>query len=335
MLPLALSLGCPSGIGPEVTLAALAARPDVNALVFGSFDVLAERAPLVGFDRARLVRWQAIPRAIDPSLVHVIDSVPLLSVDARPGRSTTEGGLAQLRWIDEACDAVAAGVASALVTGPVSKEAIARSGGCDHFLGHTEYLAERLHSPKRPIMAFVADRLIVSLVTTHLPLAKVPENITEQAVFEAIVETARLVAAIGRHVDRPIAVCALNPHAGEGGLLGDEERLVIAPAIARAQATDLHGCSVVGPVPAEAAFRKAAADPPAYAACLAMYHDQATIPAKLVAFGDAVNVTLGLPIVRTSVDHGTGYDIAGKGMADARGMISAIDLAQKLVTSKP
>jgi 4-hydroxythreonine-4-phosphate dehydrogenase len=216
------------------------------------------------------------------------------------------------------------------VTGPVSKHAIAASGGrARHFRGHTEHLAKRLGA-REPIMAFWAERLVVSLVTTHLPLARVPRALSPEAVGAALFYTADLARRLGKKRPR-VAVASLNPHAGEQGLLGSEEIETIGPGVASGRKR-LRGAriaaSVEGPIGAETAIRKAYGG--GYDAVVAMYHDQATIPMKLVGFGDAVNVTLGLPIVRTSVDHGTGYDIAGKGIADARGMRAAIELAVRL-----
>jgi 4-hydroxythreonine-4-phosphate dehydrogenase len=173
-------------------------------------------------------------------------------------------------------------------------------------------------------MAFHAREigLTTSLVTTHLALADVPRAITKKEVARAAFWTAEFVARVHAR-PKPVAIASLNPHAGEKGLLGDEERTAIAPGIALARRRTR--VELAGPIPAESAFRLAASGK--YSAVVAMYHDQATIPMKLLGFGDAVNVSLGLPIVRTSVDHGTAYDRAGKGTADARGMIEAMRLA--------
>jgi 4-hydroxythreonine-4-phosphate dehydrogenase len=169
------------------------------------------------------------------------------------------------------------------------------------------------------------------LVTTHLPLAKVPKAITPRAVSDATFYLGDLLLALGKKKPK-IAVCSLNPHAGESELLGAEERRAIVPGIHAAERRLGKRAQLLGPVGAETAFRKAAAG--FYQGVVAMYHDQATIPMKLVAFGDAVNVTMGLSIVRTSVDHGTAYDIAWSGIADAGGMRSAMDLARRLVSSR-
>jgi len=169
------------------------------------------------------------------------------------------------------------------------------------------------------------------LVTTHLPIANVPKALTPEAVRDATVQLAELLLALGKK--RPtIAVCSLNPHAGESELLGQEERRAIVPGIRAAERRLGRRVKLLGPLGAETAFRKAAAG--VYDGVVAMYHDQATIPMKLVAFGDAVNVTMGLSIVRTSVDHGTAYDIAWQGIADAEGMRSALELGRRLVSSR-
>jgi 4-hydroxythreonine-4-phosphate dehydrogenase len=212
----------------------------------------------------------------------------------------------------------------------VSKDVIAASGakGSKGFLGHTEHLARRLRAPE-VTMAFHTEKLTTSLVTTHLPITAVPRAITAKEVARAVYWTACLVADM--QDTRTVAVAALNPHAGESGRLGTEESRVIAPGIARGRARlaeERVRVAVQGPVPAETAFRLAASG--AFSAVVAMYHDQATIPMKLLGFGEAVNVSLGLPIVRTSVDHGTAYDRAGKGTADPRGMIEAMRLAARL-----
>jgi 4-hydroxythreonine-4-phosphate dehydrogenase len=277
--------------------------------------------------------------------------------DRIPGKPSRGAGAAQLAWIDAACDFVASGGADALCTGPVSKDAIARSGGvaARAFLGHTEHLQRRLGA-REVVMAFWSSELVTSLATTHLPLARVPRAVTSAAVARAAYWLAWLLARL-RKADEPrprVAVAALNPHAGEGGLLGTQEGTQIAPGVALARKRLRHdriAATLEGPIPAETAFRlalarrsrqtgagagagggggAAAAAARRWDGVVAMYHDQATIPMKLVEFGEAVNVSLGLPIVRTSVDHGTGYDRAGTFTADARGMIAALRLAERL-----
>ncbi len=324
---LAVSIGCPCGIGPEVSLAGALAMsredPDVHVLLVGDAGALRSAARAIGVDASTIAVLQPGPS--------------LAAADRRAGKPTRGAGAAQLAWIDTATDLVSSGDADALVTGPVSKDAIARSGapGSKGFLGHTEHLAARLGAPE-VTMAFHTERLTTSLVTTHLPLSAVPRAIRPEQVARAAYWTAWLVDRL-HHASKSnrVAIAALNPHAGEQGLLGNEEQRAIAPGIVLARrrirkaklSVDLEG-----PVPAESAFRIAASG--GYAAVVAMYHDQATIPMKLLGFGEAVNVSLGLPIVRTSVDHGTAYDRAGKGTADARGMIEAMKLAARLVRAR-
>jgi len=339
---LAVSIGCPCGIGPEVSLAgALALRkskPAVRVLLVGDLGALRAAARSVDVEPSRLVRVATAEEAwampAKSSLVAVLEPVRALSAaDRRPGKPGRAAGAAQLAWVDAATDLVAAGAADALVTGPVSKDAIARSGarGSRGFLGHTEHLAARLGAPE-VTMAFHTERLTTSLVTTHLPLSAVPGAILPEQVARAAFWTAWLVDRLKVSGKRAqVAIAALNPHAGENGLLGDEERRVITPGMVLARrriAAARLAVDLDGPVPAESAFRLAASG--RYAAVVAMYHDQATIPMKLLGFGEAVNVSLGLPIVRTSVDHGTAYDRAGKGTADPRGMLEAMLLATRL-----
>jgi 4-hydroxythreonine-4-phosphate dehydrogenase len=333
---LAVSLGCPSGIGPEVSVRAAARVKGARVVLVGDQGVVERAARVSGLDPTRFVRVRGADeaRALARGITAVLQpGVRLALRDARPGAPSVAGGAAQLSWIDAACDLVRRGEASALVTGPVSKEVIARSGTREakRFLGHTEHLQRRLGA-REVVMAFHTARFTTSLVTTHLPLARVPAAITPANVAAATFWLAELLQRLGKPGSRPrVAVASLNPHAGEGGLLGSEESRAILPGIvlARARAVRSHvACELIGPVPAETAFRKAAAGD--YDGVVAMYHDQATIPMKLVGFGEAVNVSLGLPIIRTSVDHGTGYDIAGKGVADPRGMLEAMTLATRL-----
>jgi 4-hydroxythreonine-4-phosphate dehydrogenase len=244
-------------------------------------------------------------------------TVALSNKDMKLGRPSRAGGRTQLTWIDAACHLAAFDVADALVTGPVSKDAIA-SSGARGFLGHTEHLQKRLRA-REVVMAFASPKLTVALVTTHLPLRSVPRAITPAAVSRA---TYWLGMFLGRKAR--IAVAALNPHAGEHGRIGRDETRIVA-GIAKARKRLGRSPRIVGPIPAETAFRLAVAGE--FDGVVAMYHDQATIPMKLVGFGDAVNVTLGLPIIRTSVDHGTAYDRAKRFDADPTGMIAAMSLA--------
>jgi 4-hydroxythreonine-4-phosphate dehydrogenase len=217
-----------------------------------------------------------------------------------------------------------AGDVDAVATAPINKEALALAGL--PWRGHTELLAH-LTGATSVAMMFYADALRVVLATIHVPLSEVPRLLTESALERIIRLAARELPRFG--YARPgLAVCGLNPHAGEGGVLGHEEQRVIAPAIAACQAD---GIAVTGPYPADTVFVRAARGE--YDAVIACYHDQGLIPVKLLAFGKAVNVTLGLPIIRTSVDHGTAFDIAGKGVADPGSLVEAIRLAARLAAT--
>jgi 4-hydroxythreonine-4-phosphate dehydrogenase len=315
-LPLAVSVGCPSGIGPEVAVAASADFPEPLVLV-GDRAQLTEIAASLGVSIAR-------HEVLQPGQA-------LAASERSPGQPCAAGGAAQLAWVDAATDLVTSGKARALVTGPVSKESIARSGapGSTGFLGHTEHLQRRLGADE-VVMAFWSERIATALVTTHLPVRVVPDAITPEAVARATFWLAWLLARLSPRPPR-VVLAGLNPHAGEAGLLGDEELRAIAPGLHAARLRlEVAGieAELSGPMGAESAFRLARDG--AYDGVVAMYHDQATIPMKLLGFGDAVNVSLGLPLVRTSVDHGTAYDRAGKPGSDASGMRAALALAHRL-----
>jgi 4-hydroxythreonine-4-phosphate dehydrogenase len=321
-----VSVGCPAGIGPEVAVAAAARLRRIPRVLVGDPETIHRAAELLSLPRSQLVPFTG---TCAPGRIHVQAAGPVLTArDRRPGRPTAASGAAQLAYLEAAYALVSAAPGRALVTGPVSKAAIARSGlpRARRFLGHTEWLRD-LDGAPRATMCFWSKSLTTSLVTTHLPLARVPRMLTAGSVSDAITDLADLLERTG--VPRPrIAVASLNPHAGESELLGTEERRAIAPGIALARRR-LRRARIHGPIGAETAYRLAHAG--IYDGVVAMYHDQATIPMKLVAFGDAVNVTMGLSIVRTSVDHGTGYDIAWRGVADSSGMLEAMRLGQRLV----
>jgi 4-hydroxythreonine-4-phosphate dehydrogenase len=245
-----------------------------------------------------------------------------LAVAARPGRLDASNARQVLRLIDRAVDGALGKEFAAVVTAPVQKSVINDAGIA--FIGHTEYIAARTHAPL-PVMLLAAGSLRVALATTHLPLRAVSAALGADRLLQ-------ILSILGHDLRRDfgiqtprIAVCGLNPHAGEGGYLGDEEQTIIAPAIARARAA---GLAVSGPLPADTVFV------PRHLACydvvLAMYHDQGLPVLKHAGFGHAVNVTLGLPIVRTSVDHGTALDLAGRGGADSSSLLTALELAAEL-----
>ena len=335
----AISVGCPAGIGPEVALVAAARSREVRSVLVGDVEVVRRAAAVRRFPEGRLVGIDGkhAAHALRPGQVGVWLGSSQLDMLPDFGRPTPAAGEAQLAWIDEATDLVRAGIADALVTGPVSKAAIASSGAprAAEFRGHTEHLARQLRA-REVVMAFTGGAITTALVTTHLGLAQVPRAITPAAVARATFWLASLVIALrGRRRGAPrVLVAALNPHAGEQGLLGKEEQTRILPGIAAArERLGASGIDVVvdGPTGAETAYRLCARGD--VDGVVAMYHDQATIPCKLLDFGDSVNVTLGLPLVRTSVDHGTAYDMAGGGKADAAGMAAAIALAARLAAA--
>ncbi len=289
MRPLVVTPGCPRGIGAEVTAGAMSRLDIGDVLVVG--DVAALRA-------AGLAERPGLQLLSPPSSSEPVE-------------------IAAIRWATEAC---LTGEARALCTGPIHKARAAAGGFA--FSGHTDFLAHLCGTPS-PVMAFVGGEVRVALVTVHLPLRDVPARITEAAVLH----TLRVVDHALRtqlHLAAPrLAVCGLNPHAGEGGLLGDEELRAITPAILRAQA---EGIGAYGPVSAEEAFMH----PEAADLIVAMYHDQGLAPLKRVDFGRTVNWTMGLPIVRTSVDHGTADALVGTGRARCDSMEAALRLADRL-----
>jgi 4-hydroxythreonine-4-phosphate dehydrogenase len=242
-----------------------------------------------------------------------------------PGTPTAESGRAAYAAIVRAVEAAQSGAVDGIATAPISKLALSLAGL--PWKGHTDLLAH-LCGVSRYAMLFYSPELIVTLATVHVPLADVPRLLTRALLADAIGLTAEWLPRFGATRTR-IAVAGLNPHAGEGGVLGHEDGDVIAPAVAAARA---RGFEASGPWPGDTVFVRAARGE--FDAVIACYHDQGLIPVKLLSFGRAVNVTIGLPIVRTSVDHGTAYDIAGKGVADAGSLIEAVALAARLAATR-
>ncbi len=265
--------------------------------------------------------------ATDPSVREVCEPVLYGSHVAgacRPGAVSAAAGRAAYQAVTGAVRDALAGRIDAVATAPISKAAWARAGL--RWRGHTELLAE-LTGAGDVRMMFHAERLSVVLATVHVPLSHVPGLLTRERLGTTIALAHAGLPRFG--VARPrLALAGLNPHAGEDGLIGDEEQKVFAPVVASCRA---RGIDVRGPIPADAVFRRAVGGE--FDAVVACYHDQGLVPVKLIAFGQAVNVTLGLPIVRTSVDHGTGFDIAGRGVADPAGMIAAVRLAARLAAA--
>jgi 4-hydroxythreonine-4-phosphate dehydrogenase len=311
--PIAISLGDPAGIGPEIVVRALAERPDADVLVFGDVGVLERAARVVGVAPPPAARVRAV--------------TALAPAEVTPGKPNDASGKAQLAYLTAAVDAALAGAVRALVTAPISKEWIARAGFS--FPGHTEYLAARAGVSEFAMM-LAGPKLRVTVATTHVPLKDVPRLLTPDGIASTIWLTAEgLSRRFG--IDAPrVAVAGLNPHASEAGRFGDEEDRLVKPAIEKARARVAAaklGATIDGPLVPDSVFRQAAGG--AYDAVVALYHDQGLIPLKLLHFDDGVNLTLGLPFVRTSPDHGTAYDIAGTGRARAQSFLTAFDLASR------
>lgn len=317
MLPLAISLGDLGGVGPEVTLKALARlRLQRPVVVYGDANAVAATRTRL---QLRLRLQLGFPPAHAATGTWVRSVTELRPGDFRPGRPSDRAAASTLEHLTVAVDDVRDGRAAALVTAPIHKERLTEIGFS--YPGHTEFLAARTGATRFAMM-LAGERLKVTLVTIHCPLGEVPSRLTTTAVTEKIELTHE---ALRRWFGRPkprVAVLGLNPHAGENGLFGDEERRIIAPAVAAAKK---RGWRVTGPHAADGFFGQVLEGDVDAVVC--MYHDQGLIPLKLVHFWDGVNVTLGLPIIRTSPDHGTADDIAGKGVADPRSMMQAIKWA--------
>jgi 4-hydroxythreonine-4-phosphate dehydrogenase len=315
--------GEPAGIGPDLCIA-IAQRAWSCELVFaGDEQLFAARARTLGA-QLDISQWNPhSPRA------HQAGTLPVLHVPTAAAPVAGKLDVANARYVlnllDAAIDGCARGTFAAVVTAPVQKSVIADSGV--PFTGHTEYLAERTGAPL-PVMMLAAGNLRVALATTHLPLADVSRAITSSLLTDVIRILHRDLRTRFGIAQPRILVCGLNPHAGESGHLGREEIDTIAPTLERLRR---EGLALVGPAPADTAFTPrmlSQAD-----AVLAMYHDQGLPVLKYAGFGQAVNVTLGLPIIRTSVDHGTALELAGTGQADAGSLIAAVELALQLATS--
>jgi 4-hydroxythreonine-4-phosphate dehydrogenase len=332
-LPLAVTQGEPSGIGPEITLKAWLQRHEAAVppfLVLGDPSLFKETAQALG--------WPVPVEAAGPGdaadiFRRALPVMPLSSmVSVVPGRPDPGTASATIESIDTAVALTQQGRAAGVVTNPIAKHVLYAAGF--RHPGHTEYLAALSvgpgEAPPHSVMMLWSDELAVVPVTVHIPLKDVPTALNS----DLIVQTARIVARdlhdrFGLARAR-LAIAGLNPHAGESATLGTEDRDILMPAIARLQA---EGLTVTGPWPADTMFHAEARR--TYDVALAMYHDQALVPIKTIAFDNAVNVTLGLPFVRTSPDHGTAFDIAGKGIARPGSLIAALRLAARLAANAP
>jgi 4-hydroxythreonine-4-phosphate dehydrogenase len=317
-------MGDPAGIGPEVVLKAVAeeeVRGVCVPIVIGDAQLLAHTARTLdlqcGYDIVRL--GEPIPEEIHDPLIYHLDNIGGF---VEPGIESGIAGKAAAGYIEAAVDLCAAGSIDAIATAPINKRALFLGGYS--FPGHTEFLAH-LTGTEEYAMAFVAGNLRIVLLSTHVPLAVAIRMVERDRLVKIIHLTHRELMRWG--LERPrIAVAALNPHGAEGGLFGVEEASEMLPAIEACRVND--EMNVQGPFSADTVFLRASRGE--FDAVVACYHDQAMIPVKCLSFGEAVNVTLGLPFIRTSVDHGTAFDIAGKGLAEHSSMVAAIKLAADL-----
>ena len=319
---IAVTSGEPAGVGPELCLRLADARANARAgrlLVLGDLGLLGERAARLGL-AVTLREWRrdALPVPGTLDVLHVPLAVPV-----HAGRVDPANAAYVLRLLDLACDGCRSGEYAAMVTAPVHKGVINQAGIA--FTGHTEYLAERTQTPQ-VVMMLAGGGLRVALATTHLALRDVPAAITADSLAVTLrILHAEMQRKYGLAAPR-ILVTGLNPHAGEGGYLGREEIEVISPVLERLRG---EGLSLIGPLPADTLFT-----PPILAqgdCVLAMYHDQGLTALKYASFGHGINVTLGLPIIRTSVDHGTALDLAGTGRADPGSLFVAVEQAFEMV----
>lgn len=319
--PLVITAGEPAGIGPDICLQLAAENDDIDFVVIADKQLLQQRATKLGIDVV-VSDFTAKRSGKSTNRELRVLNQPLARA-AVCGQPSPDNARSLLDGLQRAIDGCLQGEFSGLVTGPLQKSVINDAGIA--FTGHTEFLAQHTGAAT-PVMMLVADRLRVALASTHLPLREVPDYLT-QARLAAVIEVLHTDLLKKFRIAAPrIIVCGLNPHAGEAGHLGIEEQTVISPVL---QQLRQKGWNLVGPLPADTAFTSNAG---AADAVLAMYHDQGLPVLKYAGFGNAVNVTLGLPIIRTSVDHGTALDIAGSGKADVGSLRAAVRLAHELAS---
>ncbi len=329
MTPLAITMGCPAGIGPEIILKYFAYpvnHQQPPCIVVGDLNVLRFYAQQLGINYS-IVPW--LPGDNIPSTKNIIplyESSKLSNNSIHPGTFTKKTAIAMASAITSAVKGIEEGWFSGLVTCPISKEALQESK--HHYPGHTEMLA-KLTASKNHVMMLAGSSLRVTLATIHCGIAQVSGLLNKELLLK-LYRTTHKSLQVDFNIPFPrLAVAALNPHAGEGGMFGFEEEEIITPSITAAK---IEGIDLHGPFPPDTIFFKAAQGE--YDAVICMYHDQGLIPFKLLHFKDGVNITLGLPIVRTSVDHGTAYDIAGKGIADPTSLAAAVELASQITHNR-
>lgn len=332
-----ITLGDPCGIGPELVVRVLSdSMGSANERVLLIGPELALQRELDFFGKQAFYRTlDAMEDIADqPAGVYLFEPPELSRLGFPSGEAVVEGGLAAGISLDVAVDALRSGMADGLLTCPLNKAMLQKAGF--EFAGHTEFLAEKLGVGASNVCMHLcghdpeggdSPKLRVSLVTTHPRLKDVPRLVTHDRIVHCLRLTNAFLQALD--LEGEIAVCGLNPHAGESGRIGDEEIKVIEPALEAAKA---EGLAVTGPIPADTLFHFAAKGD--YPAVLAMYHDQGLGPLKLLHFSQAVNVTLGLPYPRTSPDHGTGYDLVGTGKASTQSFVAALDMVRRLIDGK-
>lgn len=325
---LAITLGDPAGIGPEVVLKALMhdeVYAEADPLVIGDRRVLERTVAALGLPPAIEAVSDVRGATFSPGTVTVLDLENADPAAFAVGEESAIAGSAAVDYVFRACDLAMAGAVDAIVTAPLNKAAMHLAGYT--YAGHTELLTERTHAP-RVSMLLIGPGLRIVHVSTHVALAEAIARVTPQRVDEVIQLAHDACRSLGIAEPR-IAVAGLNPHASEGGIFGNEEAESIVPAIAAARA---RGLNVSDPQPPDTVFLRATKGH--YDIVVAQYHDQGHIPMKLLAFDSGVNVSYGLPVIRTSVDHGTAFDIAGKGIASESSMLAAIDVAVQMVRAR-
>jgi len=323
--PVAISMGCPAGIGPEILCRLFASTPDAvaDSVVLGDLGTLQQAAALLGLSLT-MVPWNP-GEPLTPGPMPVLQVGEPLELPIVWGRPTLATGMAMGGYIEKAVELILQGACSGLTTCPISKKSLQDAGYI--YPGHTEMLAALTKSPTVRMM-MAGPKLRVVLVTIHVALNQVSGLLNQEEIIDCLETTCHSLQRDFGLARPRIAVAALNPHAGEEGLFGDEEIRIIQPAMDHANI----GAELTGPWPPDTLFHKAASGQ--YDAVICMYHDQGLIPFKLLHFEDGVNVTLGLPIVRTSVDHGTAYDIAGTNQADPSSLQAALSMAHSIVANR-
>jgi 4-hydroxythreonine-4-phosphate dehydrogenase len=334
-----ITMGDPSGIGPEIAVKAMACqqlRSTCWPLLIGDAVIITEAVTLTGLNLTALPIFSIDEARFDPETINVLQVDGCACPNLKHGEISAESGNAAFLAIERAIELAQAGQLDAIVTGPIHKEALHAAGHL--FPGHTEIFAQYTQTQDYAMLLIYGDLRVIH-VTTHIPLQKVSDAIEPSRIFQVIKLAHEACQKLGIAKPR-VGVAGLNPHASDGGLFGSEEKEKIRPAVKQAQAT---GINAQGPIPPDTLFPKALGG--WFDICVAMYHDQGHIPLKVIGFKwdqakqrwdsvNGVNITLGLPIIRTSVDHGTAFDIAGQGIASPDSMIHAIELAVKLANVK-